>query len=80
MQHAYWLQPCGVKQLYLIRKSKRQLLMYSLDKGISFSMFLLTLASQNGSSEAPTFILNYLIDYLRVDLRDYSLLPHNCKK
>ena len=42
-------------QLYLVTESKRQLLMYLLDKRVSFSMLLLTSASQNGSSEPLTY-------------------------
>ena len=37
-------------QLYLVTESKMQLLLYLLDRRVSFSMFLLMFASQNGSS------------------------------
>ena len=44
----------------------RQLLMYSLDKRVSFSILLLTFISKNVPREALTFVLNYLIDYLKI--------------
>ena len=66
------------EQLYLARNSERQLLMYSMDKRVRFSILLLTLVSQKDSRarEVLNFILGYLIDYLR----DYSSLPKYHRK
>ena len=58
------------EQPYLARNSERQLLMYSMDKRVRFSILLLTLVSQKNSREVLNFIfLGYPIDYLR----DYRL-------
>ena len=61
------------EQVYLAKSSERQLLMYSMDKRVRFSILLLTLVSQKDSREALNFILGYLIDYLR----DYSYIIHH---
>ena len=58
------------EQPYLASSSKRQLLMYSMDKRVRFSILILTLVSQNDSREELNFILGYVIDYLR----DYSYI------
>ena len=62
--------------------------MYLLDKRVSSSILLaVTFMSKNTSREVLTFVLNYLIDYLKITaelspnyLRDYSSLSHNRKK
>ena len=54
-------RPVIFEQPYLTRKSERQLLMYSMDKRVRFSVLLLTLVSQKDYFRLPHGITHTLL-------------------
>ena len=48
-------RPHAFKQLYLVGQRKRQLIMYSLDMRVSYSIFRANFTAHNGSREALNF-------------------------